>query len=114
MGWFDGYYGCDDYAQIPALCSLLGGIDYNGEGKAQTRCCSCGGGSRPCPTDCKSPSCLSGLAENGGLPLVNGTCQGYCSQELLNDKRYCGLSDHSAYTDGDSVDCSGCQVIADA
>ena len=41
--WFDGTNGCAEYADND-FCPLYGHVDYNGEGRANERCCVCGGG----------------------------------------------------------------------
>jgi hypothetical protein len=41
--FFDGYVGCQGY-EFNDVCEELGGANYNGEGKANDKCCTCGGG----------------------------------------------------------------------
>lgn len=43
--WYDGYNGCAQYAINEGWCTTYGATDYNGEGTANSKCCTCGGGS---------------------------------------------------------------------
>ena len=43
--WFDGTNGCLEYKENSGWCDLYGSTDYNGEGTADDKCCTCGGGS---------------------------------------------------------------------
>ena len=52
-----------------AWCAEYGITDYNGEGKANEMCCTCGGGSRAAPS-------------SSGCPK-QGTCEGTGRWEAL-------------------------------
>ena len=51
--WNDGKNGCAQFEKFEALgdrwCMEYGSHDLNGEGTAQDKCCTCGGGRRPEP-----------------------------------------------------------------
>ena len=45
--WTDGSVGCDAYESDQMRCGLFGDSNLNGEGRANERCCACGGGFYP-------------------------------------------------------------------
>jgi hypothetical protein len=54
LQWSDGESGCNDYKTGDQWCNKYGADDYHGEGSANDRCCTCGGGKQgvdlPLPT----------------------------------------------------------------
>jgi hypothetical protein len=70
--WTDGTNDCDGYAENPEWCANYGNIDHNGEGKANDKCCACGGGGAG------KEYCIN-LVGNSGATWTDGTndCDGY-------------------------------------
>lgn len=63
---------------------------------------------KACPDSCQQPTCVPGIASNGGKNLTDGWCVKYCSQPF-GGKRYCG--EGSEYKSVGSVDCTGCAKV---
>mmetsp|Transcript_63413 Transcript_63413/g.196485 ORF Transcript_63413/g.196485 Transcript_63413/m.196485 type:complete len:526 (+) Transcript_63413:118-1695(+) len=58
-----------------------------------------------CSSDCSQPRCLDGNPSNGGVPLIQGSCQNICSRKY-GGFRYCGTG--SSYAGSDAVQCQMC------
>ena len=81
---------CQDFCSVNGYCGAAEVYKSGG-----TDCTPCGNG---CPYACKT--CLSGGSWDGGVPVVDGVCQDFCS---VNG--YCGAAD--VYKSG-GTDCATC------
>jgi len=103
--WFDGWNGCGVYAANPSWCEWYGVNDYNGEGKANDKCCGCGGG-KTCEADDEeggmSSSFVVSSQQNGSNPItgchdvaafcnLDGMCGSYKATAKYYCPRTCGL-----------------------
>ena len=65
--WSDGEYDCEEYASF-GHCNDLGGTDWNGEGRADDKCCACGGGLKGLNTF------FEGCTDHAPTVVCEGSC----------------------------------------